>query len=90
MKMALSLGVSIGSKVQIGDKLLVITDILNGNHISLTYGGKTFLITESERTEIDPTVFVSCGSRDSNRHEKYTRLAFEAPREIQITRLGSE
>lgn len=87
--MALSIGISNGSKIMVGPTLLVVDDILMGRHIAITFGEEKFLITDEQRTKVAEDVFISCGNKDHKRHERYTRLAFEAPRRIEITRVES-
>jgi hypothetical protein len=84
--MALSLEVTQGSKIKIGQHMLEVGEITKGTHITATYKGQTHLITTEERTELEDGVFVSCGSKPQKHHEKRTRLAFEAPRNVKINR----
>lgn len=88
--MALSMGVSVGSKIIIGngvadERMMRILDTTNGIVNLQMDDGKKFIITDFERTEILPNVFVSLGMKKGETSN--TRLAFEAPREIQITRV---
>lgn len=84
--MALSLGVHEGSKIKVGDVLVSVQTIVNGNEVEILYGDQQHLITDSERTEVAPNIFISCGVRD-NRFPNHSRLAFEAARNVPITRI---
>jgi hypothetical protein len=84
--MALSIGVHEGSKVMVGGSILSVLDIASSTHVSVEFKGKTFLITDAARTKVADDVFISCGSKQQ-KHERYSRLAFEAPRDIPISRV---
>lgn len=89
-EMALSLGVTLGSRIKIGASIISILDVIDGRTISLLAEGKKHTITESERVEILPEVFVSCGvgNREwSENRSRFSRLAIEAPHRIRISRL---
>lgn len=87
--MALSIGVRFNQKIKVGDSLLqvVSVDKEQGTIIGLSVnGGPAIYVTEYERVEVLPEVFVSCGQP----HSAYPlddRLAFEAPRRIRIERV---
>lgn len=86
--MALSIGVKIGSKLTIGKSNMRILDVVDGTTISLEVDGQRFIVSENERTEILPEVFVSSGLERTNVvGVKSGRLAFEAPRHIIIRRV---
>jgi phage gp45-like len=84
--MALSIGVTEGSRITVGKSMLTVLGITNGTHVSINYAGKQHLITIDERTEVEPNVFISCGGRDT-KYAHYSRLAFEADRAIPIKRV---
>lgn len=86
--MALSLGVSIGSEITLGpDNVLKVLDIVGGTQVKVQInGGKVFDIDDSERQEVLPDVFVSCGLSTTSRGAKTSRLAFEAPLSVKIDR----
>lgn len=87
--MALSLGVTDGSKIRVGTEILEVVTIVGTAHIQVRVAGKNFLITDCERTEVLPGVFVSCGRNDDKQFAaSFSRLAFEAPRSIEIKRIG--
>jgi hypothetical protein len=83
--MALSIGVSAGSKIKVGKSMVAVQEA-NRRMVTLKVdGGPTQIITEAERTEILPQVYVFIGvGPDSGMN---SRLAFEAPRSIQIDRV---
>lgn len=84
---ALSIGVGKGSRIKVGDSMLRVVEIVPGVAISVQLdGNKTFMITDSERTEIMPGVFVQIGLNPKN-VDSGSRLAFEAPRSITINRV---
>lgn len=89
--MALSLGVTKGSKVEItlADRVEVIQvkSIDSATQLMLVVEGKAVAINDKERVEILPQVFVSCGLSRPARGNRSTRLAFEAPLEIKINRV---
>ena len=90
--MALSIGVSVGSQIDIGDEHTVtVKSISNPHLIVLSVKNKVsgdppvdHLATDQSRAEIIPDVFVSTG--DSRKPGVY-RLAFEAPKQIRISRI---
>lgn len=82
--MALSLGVKKGTRISIADHDLVVKQIEPTNRITVSLdGGPDLLVTEQERTEILPAVFVFSGVGATGNGN---RLAFVAPRSISITR----
>lgn len=88
--MALSLGVTDGSKIRVGSDIVEVVSVVGTAHIQVRVGGQNHLITDCERTEILPGVFVSCGRNDDRQFggASFSRLAFEAPRSIEIKRIG--
>lgn len=89
--MALSLGVSGGSKIDISlaDQVVTIKvdRIHSASHLTLIVKGRKVEIDDKERVEILPEVFVSCGLSQPTRGNRSTRIAFEAPIEIGINRV---
>lgn len=86
--MALSLGVHKGSKVRVGSKNLEVLDIVYGETVSVRFDGHVHQVTDKQRTEIMPNVYVSYGLSRKETTLPTARLAFEAPREIAILRLN--
>lgn len=84
--MALSLGVRVGSLLTVGNTEVKVEEIGPGQRITLSLLGKSRLITDQERIEILPDVFVSMGMGSSPNGSPAHRLAFEAPRSIEIKR----
>jgi hypothetical protein len=77
---ALSIGIAEGSKIQVGTSMLEVNQIFDSRHIAIKYGRQQHLITDAERTEVEPNVFISCGIRqDRASSNSSSRLAFEAP-----------
>ncbi len=92
--MALSVGARKGKKIRVGGttgSVVLVDEVYAPNRVRLSVDDKTFLVTDAERTEILPQVFVSCGFDDKGKAgNQYTRLAFEAPRSIRIERFCDE
>jgi hypothetical protein len=85
---ALSIGINEGSKIRVGNKLLVVQQIPDARHVHILYGREPFLITDEERTEVEPGVYIQCGVKaDRPFQENFSRLAFEAPRAVGIHRI---
>lgn len=84
--MALSLGIHEGSKIQVGSHVVTVTEIVRDNLMTVEAGGLKHMVTDTERTEILPSVFVFCGSSHGQAATN-ARLAFEAPRSININRI---
>lgn len=87
--MALSLGVRQGSKIRIGSDLLQVVRVINDGDIVLGVSvneGPVRYVSEYEREEILPQVFVQLGKPHSL-YPRDHRLAFEAPRSIRIERV---
>ena len=95
--MALSIGVSVGSKIIIHEgvagvppHVLEVKALTQPNLIVVSLdGGKDILVTDKARTEILPTVFVFAGIGHSGSGGS-NRIAFEAPQSIRITRAEKE
>ena len=88
--MALSIGISENSRIRVGSKVLRVAQIQDNRHIHIIYDGQRHLITDEERTEVEKGVFISCGIKsDRATSNNFSRLAFEAPREVLIQRLKS-
>lgn len=85
--MALSLGVQKGSMIKIGSKELEVLDIDYGQAVCVRYNGKVHFVTDKQRTELGPNIYVSYGL-SRNHMVPSARLAFEAPREVGILRLN--
>lgn len=86
--MALSLGISVGSRIQIGDKVMTVVDALRGRSILVEVEGLSYVITDQCKVEVLPGVFVFFGSPTTSLQSfNGLRLAFEAPRSIKIMRL---
>lgn len=86
--MALSLGVAVGNKISVGQSLIRVDQIDEGTKVHITVDDKSsFIIDDSERQEILPNVFVSCGLSSASRGGNFSRLAFEAPFHIKINRI---
>jgi hypothetical protein len=89
---ALSIGVKKGRKIKFllpskVERTLVVLDVLSSKRVLVEFGGRQLVVTDEERHELMPGVFVSCGMiRESPPRE--SRLAFEAPREIRIERVA--
>lgn len=86
--MALSIGVYRGLKIQVDNgPMLVIREIISQDKVRATFDGREILITDLERTKLMENVFVQVGLYNKSRGSQFTRLAFEAPRAIQIKRV---
>lgn len=85
--MGLSLGVKKGLRIKVGSAMVAIQKVENHNLITVDVDGKEYVITDQERVEVLPSVFLSCGQKDLRGTATYSRLLFEAPRTIRIERL---
>lgn len=94
--MALALGIQKGHQFLIdGGHTLTVTDILAVDKVKVTFQGREILVTDQERVLLMECslngktvgVYVQCGKSDKGASTKYTRLAFEAPRAINIERV---
>lgn len=88
--MALSLGVTKGSSIQVGGSIIEVVDVLHGTHVQVVIGQQKFLITDCERTEVLPNVFLSCGVSEEKSFGSFSRIAIEAPKEVKIRRIGGQ
>lgn len=86
--MALSLGVRKGSTIKVGGDVVTVTDVVKADEVHVRVRETNFTVTDKERTQILPDVFVFCGSKDAFQKGN-SRLAFEAPRRIRIERLAN-
>lgn len=88
--MALSIGVQRGSKIKVGQRLLTVLDLEPMVHVLVDVDGHRHAVTDKQRTEIMPGVFLSLGLNPGRKPPPWAapsaRLAFEAPRSIEITR----
>lgn len=85
--MALSLGVSVGSEIEVGNNVVKIKAIPSPSLILLSVdGGDAILVSDQSRQEILPSVYVFVGTPESG----VNRLAFEADRSIKIMRRKNE
>ena len=83
--MALSIDVSVGSRIGLDGHLLQVKALRHPNLIVLSVDkGKDVMISDRESTEILPTVFVFSGAAA---HGEGNRLAFNAPKAIRISRI---
>lgn len=88
--MALSIGVKAGSKIKVKsvrDHIVEVLNVPSHDRLVISVDGVQFEVTDKQRVEILPRVFVFCGSKDSRGVESYTRLAFEAPKIVRIERV---
>jgi hypothetical protein len=67
---------------------LLVESVPKATLVQVLFQGKQHLISDEERVEVYPQVFVSCGLSDERKHDHTSRLAFEAPRSIEIYRVG--
>lgn len=85
--MALSLGVKRGKRILVGGRELVVRSVLAANSVLVSFEGREILVTDMQREELMPGVFVSCGLSLKAADNQYSRLAFEAPRSVRIERV---
>ena len=86
--MALSLGVRKGDHIKVGATMIEVVRVEDDNIIGLYVAGQPLIyVSDTEKTEILPDVWVFCGSTTRQQYDGYSRLAFEAPREIRIERV---
>jgi sRNA-binding carbon storage regulator CsrA len=85
--MPLSLGVSVGDRIEVGDSIVKVKAIKNHKLIIVSVnGGPDISVNDNnaDAVEILPDVRLFTGlDRDGAR----SRLAFDAPRSIKITRI---
>ena len=85
-RVALSIGVKVGSRIAVGNHIVRVTDVLRADEMKLTVDdGPDILISDKQTVMILPEVHVFAGIGVNGVGR---RLAFEAPREIPIHRLG--
>lgn len=84
--MALSLGIRTGDTLTVGTSSVTVVSVGPGQRAVLRVGAVQKLVTDQERVEILPSVFVSMGMGRSPNGAPTHRLAFEAPRSIIIRR----
>lgn len=86
--MALSIGVSVDDSISVGEGLIRVKQFVDPDMILIEVidqnTTKEWLISEKERKEIMPNVFVFVGQGERG---GTNRLAFEAPRRIAINRV---
>lgn len=79
--MALSIGVSVGSKIDVGGHMLQVKALVHPNVVVVTIDrGEEVVISEGKTVEILPNVRVQSGVGGN-------RLAFHAPKSIRISRV---
>lgn len=86
----LSLGVTVGSRIQIGAAIVEVLNVIDAMNTTIKTADKTFEITDLERQEVLPSVFISLGWSEQTkdaRFPNFSRLAIEAPRALRISRL---
>lgn len=83
--MPLILGLQKGHDFFVGADMtqVVVSDIEDGQHFTLTVNGQDFKISDECSQEILPDVRISCGNRSNS---ELARLIIDAPREIGIYR----
>jgi len=82
---ALSIGVSVGSRIHVDGHLLQVNKLDQHKRIWVTVDGENdVVISDEDRQEIVPGVWVRVGIGQTG---KRNRLAFEAPRAIRISRV---
>ena len=88
--MALSIGVNRGSQIQIGKSMVRVIDIRPGTVVVAVNNGPAVILSENESTELMPEVFAFVGLDSKESRFCDSRIAFEAPRRIAITRVKNE
>ena len=79
--MTLSIGVGVGSRIDVGGHLIQVKALVSPNVIVLTVDrGEDVVVSEGKAVEILPDVKVHAGPHGN-------RLAFIAPRSIRISRI---
>lgn len=82
--MALSIGVSVGSKIDIQGHILQVKSLVHPNVVVVTVDrGEEIVISEGKTVEILPGVKVQSGVGGN-------RLAFHAAKSIRISRVGDQ
>ncbi len=87
--MALSIGIRRNDRVQVGEDELKVLNIVLGHHVVVRLKGQKYKITEAERSEIAPQVYLSYGKNPHRSPDavQSARLLFQAPREILIRKV---
>lgn len=85
--MAWSTGVKRGDKIKVAGTLVLVKEVLPGKAVVIVVGADEHIITDQERVQIIPSVFVSLGKIPVNGANSGSRLAFEAPRSIKLQRV---
>lgn len=94
--MALSIGVTVGSRIQVGNDYVEVREVLTTELVSVTVNGDDpILIGNAEQTEIAPGVFLFCGvdlkvNGKNLPDSHHSRLAFDAPLSVKINRVEDE
>jgi hypothetical protein len=84
---ALSIGVRVGTKIDIAGHIVQVKGIVDTSLIVVTVdGGPDMRVSDKERITILPDVYVFVGGRGQG-HQDH-RLAFEAPKLIRISRIA--
>jgi hypothetical protein len=79
--MALSIGVGVGSRIDIGGHLLQVKALVAPNIVVVTIDqGQEIMVSEEKAVELLPNVKVQTGVGGN-------RLAFHAPKSIRISRV---
>jgi hypothetical protein len=82
--MALSIGVSVGSRIDVGGHVLQVKALVHPNVVVITVDrGDEIVISEGKTVEILPGVKVQSGVGGN-------RLAFHANKSIRISRVGEQ
>jgi hypothetical protein len=99
MSGVLSLGVKAGSLIKFTPPqgstdiplLRVITVLDNGLRVKFEFDGQRYIVSDAERIELRPELFVSCGISPWNNWPlpSKSKLAFEAPTSLLINRLDT-
>ena len=85
--MALSLGISVGESLTIGESNLKVINIVKGYIFTMDVDGREYTVADQEKVEILPQVYVRSGlDRDKAFAQRSGRLAIDAPRSIAIRR----
>lgn len=84
--MALVLGLRMLERVEVGEKMFTVTDILDKGSFFMaeTGGSEAALVVSYRAHEIMSNVFVSAGHGS----KRIARLVIEAPKNIKIMRRG--
>jgi len=81
----LSLGVQVSTKIMVGEHELEVLDIKSIDMLILQVDGeRTVVVSDKERIELWPDVYVQTGASSTSQN---TRLAIAAPRSVKILRL---